>query len=81
MLTLRSGTVDLSQRIVALTFDHKNVSNECDYLKWQLKDKEEEVHHLRAEKWDMKVEKDEANFKAHLLENARVAVMTRASAE
>ncbi|GAB2302560.1 hypothetical protein Dimus_036566 [Dionaea muscipula] len=70
-VNLEKWNSDLSQRIVASTFDHKNMSNGCDDLKWRLKDKEEEVHRPRAKKWDMK--KDEANLKAHQLENARVA--------
>ncbi|GAB2275882.1 hypothetical protein Dimus_010626 [Dionaea muscipula] len=70
MSTLRSGAGDLSRRIMALTSDRKNMSNECDDLKRKLTDKEEEVERLRAEKWDMKVEKDEANLKAHQLEDA-----------
>ncbi|GAB2281541.1 hypothetical protein Dimus_016123 [Dionaea muscipula] len=67
MLTMENVSLDewndeLTQRNVATTSDLKSTSDERDNLKRQLKDMEEENEPLRAE---MKVEKDEANLKAH----------------
>ncbi|GAB2285412.1 hypothetical protein Dimus_019865 [Dionaea muscipula] len=64
-IILEEWNGDLTKRNAEMTSDLKNKSDECDNLRRQLRDKEEENECLRAEKWEMKTERDEANIKAH----------------
>ncbi|GAB2290863.1 hypothetical protein Dimus_025128 [Dionaea muscipula] len=67
MLTLDNVILEkwngkLTKRKAELTSDLKRTSDECENLKRQLKDKEEENERLRDE---MKMERDEAYLKVH----------------